>query len=91
MLFKVSAFRSTSGLPSDSHFVIYPLGTEKQWVPQKNNVNIFHKLAYFISRGIGSSQMGQDLKKYCYIDGLVQMDIIMKKFVILMYILWPSF
>ena len=32
----------------DSHFVIYPLGTEQQWVSQKNDVNIFYKLAYFI-------------------------------------------
>ena len=43
----------------DGHFVIYPLGTDKHW---KNDVNMFHKLAYFISRGIGSSQIGPYLE-----------------------------
>ena len=46
----------------DSHFVIYPLSTETQWVPQKDDVNIIHKLAYFISRGIRSSHMGPYLE-----------------------------
>ena len=46
----------------DSHFVIYPLGTEQQWVPQKYDVNFFHKLAYFISRGVDSWSMGPNLE-----------------------------
>ena len=59
MLCKVSAFKSTSGMSFDCHFVIYPLGIEKQWAPQKNDVNIIPKLAYLTSREIGSSHTGQ--------------------------------
>ena len=53
--------------------------------PTKNDVNIFHKLAYFTSRGIGSRPFGPYIEnkvdgtrqfivieKYRYIGGLVQ-------------------
>ena len=49
-------------MPFDSHFVMYSLGTEKQRDPQKKDVSIFHKLADFISRGIGSRHMGPYLE-----------------------------
>ena len=55
----------------DKHFVMYPLGTEKQWVPKKNDFSSFHKLAYFISRGIGSSHMRPCLENK--VDGTRQL------------------
>ena len=89
----------------DSHFVIKPFGTEKTVGSQKNDVNISHKLAFYTSRGIGSSHMGpylenkvvgQDnsfiiLENYRYFGSLVQMSIIIKKSDILKCSLWPSF
>ena len=44
-------------MPFDTHIFIYPLGTEKQGIPQKNDVNSLYEQASFPSGGIGSSHM----------------------------------
>ena len=75
--------------------MIYPIGTEKQWVPQKKKRReYFPQTGIFYIKGIGSSHLGPLLENN--VDGtrqllyhpreislhcdLLQMGIIMKKF-----------